>query len=470
MPPDERDSARARAALLFGAAAAAGVGLGWGFTVDDALVSARVARHLALGLGHRFNPAGPSVDCVTPLGFAHLLAPLAGGSTWQTLTHSSLVGAAAWVLAAAQLGRLCAQRCQGWRLWLLAAALASHLPLGAWAASGMETPFVMALGVLALTPGALGDGAAGLAAAWRPELGPWALVLACGRAIARRAPPAGWAGALGLALGPPLAMALVRELAFGDPAPLAVYAKPSDLEHGLRYAFGAVLLSGPPLLLVARRSWRALPRHEQALAAALAAHAFVLVGVGGDWMPFWRLSLPALPGVWLLGATLLGATGAAASLARGLAVLACAGLLQVARGPAAREVRAERARLVAGLPPLLAGARRVATLDVGWVGAAGEHEVVDLAGVTDPEVAYLPGGHTSKRLPVDFLERREVEALVVLAEETGDGPPRPARQVEQRLMTLRGAARFELAGSLALDARQRYLVLRRRDPAEGAPP
>jgi len=143
--------------------------------------------------------------------------------------------------------------------------------------------------------------------------------------------------------------------------------------------------------------------------------------------------------------------------------------------------------------PLLAGAKRVASLDVGWVGAAGDYDVIDLAGVTDPEVAYLPGGHTSKRLPADFLERRGVDALVLLANVdagagrasadsdavgtpalagspvagTGPAPLDYARQVEQRLMGLRGAAGFAPVGILPLNPRQAYVVLRR--PPETAP-
>jgi hypothetical protein len=460
------------AAGVFGAAAALGVASGWGFSVDDALISARVAHHLATGLGYRFNASGPSVDCVTPLGWAYLLATLAEGSAWQALTRASVGGAALWVLATAQLGRLCAARCRGWRLGLLALSLASCLPLGAWACSGMETPVVMALGVLALSPGAGGALCAGLAAAWRPELAPWALTLALGGAILRRAALGGRAAALALALGPALVVAVLRQRLFGHPAPLAVFAKPSDLEHGLRYAFGAALLSGPPYWLAAWRGWRELPRELWAVVAALAVHLVVLVGVGGDWMPFWRLALPVFPGVFLVGAALLGANGAGTrpgwSALRLVPVLGCALLLHVAQGSATRAVRADRARLMAELAPLAAGARRVATLDVGWVGAGDARDIVDLAGVTDPEVAYLPGGHTSKRLPPDFLQRRGVDALVLLANEpSAESGPRYARQVEQRALALRGAERFVPVGRIALNPTQSYRVLRL--PAGEAP-
>jgi hypothetical protein len=460
--PDQ-PSGRWVAAGVFAASAAIGVTSGWGFSVDDALISARVAHHLANGLGYRFNPSGAIVDCVTPLGWAEVLSVFATGSTWQTLTRASLLGAAAWLLAAARLGSLCAEHCSRWRLGLLALALATCLPLGAWASSGMETPLVMALGVLALAPGTASALCAGAAAAWRPELAPWAMTLALGRAISRRATLREQALALVLSLGPPLLVAVLRQQIFGHPAPLAVFAKPSDLEHGLHYTLGAVLLSGPPYLLAAWRGWRGLPRELWAVVAALAVHAFVLLGVGGDWMPFWRLALPVLPGSFLVGAALLGSAGAGAAL-RFIPVFACALLLHVAQGSATRAVRADRARLMKELTPLLGGAARVATLDVGWVGAVADSEIVDLAGVTDPEVAYLPGGHTSKRLPPDFLERRRVDVLVLLADEpSSDASPRFARQVEQRVSSLRGADRFTPVGRITLNPRQSYRVLRRSD-------
>jgi hypothetical protein len=455
--------ARRVGALAFAAAALVGVALAWGFSVDDALISGRVAHHLANGLGYRFNPTGARVDCVTPLGWAPLLAPLALGTPWQAITRASVGGAALWIMAAGWLGRRCAAECTGWRLGALALVLATCLPLGAWASSGMETALVMALATFALAPTRWGAACAGLAAAWRPELVPWALALALGQAIARGAPSSERLLSLALALTPALLVALCRQALFGHPAPLAVFAKPSDMAHGLRYALGSALLAGPPYLLLAGRSWRAVPRSHVALALALGVHWVVLAGVGGDWMPFWRLAMPAIPGVLLLGSALLGVTPSRLWAARFVPVFACAALLHAAQGKATRAVRSERARLIAELPPLLGGARRVASLDVGWVGAAGDYEVIDLAGVTDPEVAYLSGGHTSKRLPPDFLVRHDVDALVLLRERPPGGRAANgyARQVENRVLTLRGADELQVVGELLLDSAQSYVVLRR---------
>lgn len=474
----------AGAAILFALAALCGVASAWGFSVDDALISARVAHHLAEGMGYRFNVDGPIVDAVTPLGWAYLLALGAKQSTWQGLTVASIGGAAVWTLAAAWLGRACQQLCPGWFCAGLALALASCLPLGAWAVSGMETGLVMALGVGALGQSAFGAACVGLAAALRPELIPWALTLALGGAIARRESLSRCGLALSLGLGPALLVAVVRASVFGRPAPLAVFAKPSDLGHGLSYLFGLSLLSGLPYLLVAGRAWRSLSRSHVVLVTALAVHSLVLVGIGGDWMPFWRLGMPVLPGVLLLGAALAGQSSRIACAARLAGVLACAALLHSAKGADARGVRSQRARLIAAAQPLLAGAARIASVDIGWLGAAGEQHIVDLAGVTDEEVAYLPGGHTSKRLPNDFLERRDVDALVLLlasvpepAGVRASGAPaaderldalRAERSVEQRVLGLRGARRFSPVGRIALTAHQDYIVLRRQ-AAGGSP-
>jgi hypothetical protein len=77
------------------------------------------------------------------------------------------------------------------------------------------------------------------------------------------------------------------------------------------------------------------------------------------------------------------------------------------------------------------GASRVATLDVGWVGAAlPGAEIVDLAGVTDPEIAALPGGHTSKRVDAAMLLARRVVHVLLYRPAEGGGF---GRVVEVRL-------------------------------------
>src|SRR5260221_4144232 len=241
-PPAPPTPSAARG-MLGGLAGAGAVGIAmawlWGFTVDDALISCRVAWHLSRGIGYRFNTSGPVVDAVTPLGFANLLAPFARSGPLAALTFSKWLGAVVVALGACSLGRRILQRTFAAYGGALLLCLAVTAPLAAWAVSGMETGLVTGLAVGALGGGALADVSAALAAALRPELAPWCACVRLGFRL--------HAGAsLGRALGSPAlvlaAVALVgalRALLFGRAAPLAVFAKPSDLAHGASYALHA---------------------------------------------------------------------------------------------------------------------------------------------------------------------------------------------------------------------------------------
>src|SRR5580704_10237054 len=94
--PSDIDSRGRAARLLPGAALGAACALlpalfVWGFTVDDALIPVRYARHFAEGHGYRFDVGGPSTDGVTPLPWAFLLAPLArSGAPLDVLFRAKL--------------------------------------------------------------------------------------------------------------------------------------------------------------------------------------------------------------------------------------------------------------------------------------------------------------------------------------------------------------------------------------------
>lgn len=435
----------------------------WGFTVDDALIPARVAAHLRQGLGPRFNPGGALTDAVTPLGFAHWIAAWASlvraePSLFGSLAVARGTGLLAWLGAAGLLGADLVQVARGRRGTLALGALAvgafgllGCVPLGAWAGSGLETPWVALCCTWAARPRRGASLAAGLAAAWRPELLPWALVLIVartffevreGNAVAESG-RSGYAvggarGALGRLLpalaaciGPALVVASVRQLWFGRPTPLSAVAKAPDLDHGLIYCLGVLVFSGPWWLLVSRWTWRVArdePGTWGALAAALGVHLAALIVAGGDWMPFYRLAVPVLPSVLLLGVAVAGAAlgeggtrrgsrwGPWAAGLRGALALSAGLLLLVGRGEDARRVLERRLEVVAAARPLLAG-RTVAAVDVGWVAGASGGDVLDLAGVTEPRVAALPGGHTTKRVSGALLVERGVDALVLLAQQ-----------------------------------------------------
>lgn len=426
----------------------------WGFTVDDALITARVASQLARGNGYRFNPDGPVVDAVTPLGFAYLLAPFASSGPLAGLAAAKWLGAGLVFVAVFGLGRRILQRTSAAYGVALLLCLAVTAPVAAWSVAGMETGLVTALAIAALGRGSSADVAAALAAALRPELSPWCACLRFGLRLEAGATLPRAAGSAGLVLGAVALVGAVRTVAFGRAAPLAVFAKPSDLAHGIFYAQHAFVQTGLPLLLLAPVClWRGAKR-ARVIALSGLVHFGALVLAGGDWMSLYRLAVPVLPSFVLGAAELWRVAPAWASWLR----VGCAGAMSLyllsAVGGAARGVGPDRERLIESAREPLAGARAVAALDVGWVGAAFDGKVVDLAGVTDESVAMLPGGHTSKRVSDALLRSRDVDALVLLDE------PRQ-REVERRVLQLPAVEGFRVVATLPFDAgRQRYVVLR----------
>ncbi|XXX81954.1 hypothetical protein WMF30_24655 [Sorangium sp. So ce134] len=464
-----------------------------GFTVDDALITARYAHHLALGLGYRFNAAGPVTDGVTPLGWAFALAPFAAGGPLAALAAAKALGVAAWALAAGALA-LAIDRASGRPARFAALALVpASAPLGAWAAAGMETGVVAALGALSVALPALGwalagAACAGAAAALRPELLPFALVVALAAQAAPRGDGVGGAGgapprpdrpawaralaALALAGLPFVAVALTRLAVFGRAAPLAALAKAPDAALGARYALACFLLTGP-VALVAPVAWRALPAWPRGLLAAVGVHFLAIAAAGGDWMPLSRLAVPALPAAVLAAAHVASVADARATALRIALALAGQLFVTIRVGPTAARVSGDRLRVVEELRGALAGAEVVAALDVGWLGAATGATLVDLAGVTDPAIAALPGGHTTKRIPAALLDARGVDALVLLLAE-GQALASPwtasrfARGVEQHLARLPGAGDAFAPAAVSGVPHLRYVVLRRRAGDEGA--
>jgi hypothetical protein len=254
-------------------------------------------------------------------------------------------------------------------------------------------------------------------------------------------------------------------------------AKPGELREGMAYAAVASVVTVVPVLVLAPL---ALLRTPVALAIVVAAlfHAGALVVAGGDWMPFARLMVPVIPG--LVWAAILACERArpAATAARAIAASALGVALVVgSRGIVedGRGVMADRSALIASARPLLKGASRVAGLDIGWLGAATEADIVDLAGLTDPEIAALPGGHTSKRVDAAILLSRNPDALLLYAPRglpgglSSWGRATYPRVVEARLAADESiAARFEPSAWLPLGTRGAgYVLLRAAGPRSG---
>lgn len=436
----------------------------WGFSVDDALITARVATHLNAGLGHRFNPQGPVVDAVTPLGWEYLLAPFAG-TTWQALEVARWVSLAAWLSTAALIGAMTARAGQSrWR-WGALVVLALSTPLAAWGTAGMETACVALLVTVGLLRHPLALLAPGIAAAWRPELLPFALVWSLGSALAGgglKHPGRLLAAGASLVL-PSLIVGVCRFLMFGSVAPLASAAKPPDPVLGAVYAGACVVLGGASWLVLPPRALLADPR-QRALSAALLAHILALVMAGGDWMPFLRLFVPVLPAMLVLGASVLDAQRGFGAAVRVMAAVASSLTLLLWRGPAAPHIVEQRRELGAQLQLWVQPSDVVVSPDVGWVGAAHSGTVVDPAGVTDASVAYRPGGHLQKRLGPGFLSQRRATHVLVLRPlgEPMDGweHGRFSRAIDYRLA--RQAADLGLVPRTRLEvsrSSQEYLLL-----------
>lgn len=461
-----------------------------GFTVDDALISARYAAHLARGLGYRFNEGGPVTDGVTPLGWPYLLAPFASGGPLAALAAAKILGVLTWALAAAILA-LAIDRAGGpaapptkagppsssraatrQRTARFAALLliAMSAPLGAWSVAGMETGLVIALAALGVALRQLehpraGAGCAGLAAALRPELVPWALVIGAAPSPGRPIGDRTLLARLVAAALPAGLCAAVRLVAFGKLVPLSVLAKPSSPELGARYALACFLLTGPVVLL-APFAFRRLDGFARGLVLSVGVHFVAIAFAGGDWMPLSRLAAPVLPAVALAAAHLAAAADLRATAAR--LVLALGGeIFQLVRvGPSAAGAFAERLQVIDELRAPLASARVVAALDIGWLGAASSASIVDLAGLTDPAIAALPGGHTSKPIPVGLLDARKVDTIVVLLK---DGEPLAVPWTESffaRIVELRIASIPHIDEAFRPVAEShaphlRYVVLRR---------
>ncbi len=600
-------------AVAFGVAALVPALVFRGFMVDDALITARYAAHLAAGEGYRLNAGGPVTDGVTPLGFAFLLAPFARGGPLAALAAAKGArdprvdpgergprprGAArdrrgsrpcgarrsgiieAWprrrgrdrkrgrpagsvAIATMERGRIgvaIAERDLGLRgrtgsrgLGVAAAmvpfvVIATSAPLGAWAASGLETGIVAALGALAVALPFLrwplaGMACAGIAAGLRPELLPWAAMLGIGCWFAARSPsqhgersssrwpvsltlagrprfprerregadpegPADRAGAsmdvgvraeeappqraddrvtkkLGeeafrarlwiaplLVVAPFGVVALVRLAVFGRPAPLSIFAKAPDARLGLYYAVACALLAGP-VVIAAPWAFLRLPRFERAVVASVVVHLVAIGLAGGDWMPLSRLLVPVLPSIAMAGLLLAQRAALPATFVRVALAVAGQTFVLVHVGPTAARVGADRMRVIEELRPALLGSHAIASLDIGWVGASTDAALVDLAGVTDPRIAALPGGHTTKQIPVGLLDARGVDTLVLLlAPGARVAEPwtrsRFARGVEAWIATTPGVGDTYAPVAESSLPHLRYVVLRRG--GSSAPP
>jgi arabinofuranosyltransferase len=339
-----RDDSKERGGLLFAVLVVAGFGFlavstldTLNLAVDDVFISFRYAENLVRGLGLVFN-AGERVEGYSnPMwtlmlaGFARLGFTQRAGD-FALLVPAKLAGAAFGLatfavlcLYVARLRRRVEWGGYGPLLGLAPLALGASYSFGLWGVSGMETPqcafFVTAALFVMLETlrrfddqrevtvgGAIAAGVLfGLACLTRPEpifVGGFAVtafVLLGPRELRRLVVIA--AIPVIVIYGASLAWRLGY---YGALLPNSVVAKTGGGLHsgilGLKYAFGALFatvgylglgLFTMPSLVRERSEWTFL---------ACFAGGYVLFAVasGGDWMPGYRLLVPALPALVLV--------------------------------------------------------------------------------------------------------------------------------------------------------------------------
>lgn len=457
-----------------------------GFTVDDAWIPARYAAHLAGGLGYVFNAGGPSTDGVTPLLWAPMLAIVSGADVQKAWAAARVIGAAGVMISILAVGKYAydlngEEEKKPWRFVPLVGLLLSA-PLAAWAVGGLETGVATCLATFAVVSPSKNLGGsiagalcAGLAATFRPEMIVFAAIIGLARAFevtdAQRPVP------VLFSIGPWLGCWWYRLEHFGRGAPLALLAKPSDLSHGVAYAVAGTILAGGPILIAAPKVLAAPSlSHQRWTAIACFGHVFAILAAGGDWMPLSRLFVPIIPAMVVLAIDVANRAAPWATVAR--AVLASGAMLYAwARvGHDAAGVVETRSTLLQSASEILGTRRAIAALDVGWVGATTESPIVDLAGLTDPEIAALPGGHTSKQVPATLLDARRVDTMVFLRaprdpndqSHREDGGPF-ARQVEERIATDPWVKEHFETGAILRSFPLTYVVLTKKREARALP-
>lgn len=431
----------------------------WGFSVDDAWIVRRVVEVGKVTGIFTLNPGPTRVDAVTPLGFAELVGLVSNWTGLESFDAARTLGAVGWLAAWGLVGSRLGQTARSLWSWTLASVGAMvGLTGGAWASSGLETglvTFCLTWGMISPKGRWFESFGAGMAAAWRPEL----LIVGSvdlffkdqrvRRAIAF--------------LGPSLVIVALRAQLFGSALPLSALAKPSDPETGLLYTWNAFVLSAVPWLLLP--ALRERNRRAGVIVTTVLAHSLALTLAGGDWMPLFRLLVPLLPWMGFMAAN-VQASRTLAIVSIVLSLSNAGWLFYHFHSDATRVVETRRGWIERGRP-LLDGARKIAAVDLGWVGAASSAPLVDLSGVANRDVARLPGGHTSHRVPSAYLDAQAVDTWILRVKGTPETTSpiedlRAVYAVDHRLLRDARVLGFQIVGTVPIERTgSAYVVLRR---------
>jgi hypothetical protein len=271
----------------------------------------------------------------------------------------------------------------------------------------------------------------------------------------------------------------------GHLLPLSWHAKAGSVRDGFEYSARALpILTGGFGALLAVAGARLGQGRDRARAASLLVHVICVTLAGGDWMPGFRLFVPMLPQYAQLAA--VGAERVWRSHARGRRLMLRRALTAVALGfacgvplldlalriPEWRAAGEARERVGVEIATRLRHeSQRVALVDIGFLGYASGCDVIDLAGITDPAVAAMPGGHLDKHIPSTWLAARAPDSVLLHS----SVPPLAAE--DGRLLALRGypvemriarspwlQREFRVAALYSYAPGYNYVLLRRLHP------
>jgi len=458
----------------------------WPQINDDAFITFRYSKFLALGRGPYFN-LGEHVE-----GYTNPLLMLAMSAWLAVFGDASVVAAAKVIGVGAGIATLSFTwlLCRGWLLripgfassasvlaWLGPALVATQAEFALNSTTGLETT-LFAAGIaagLSLVPYAEDTNrwrGAGLAfamvVATRPE---GAAVVGCvllarlvGGALGNAAARRRWLLDAGIAAGAIIALLSWRFVAYdGEWLPNTYYAKLGGMtgrSTSLAYVTGLLgrhlawvgWIPIPLAFVLASRDLR------RAMLPAVCVAVFGVTAIfltGPDWMPGYRLLVPYLP---LWGAlSALGVFLAAKSLGFRPLTVGTTLLLAIIAGlfawqlPALTSYRRDLVIRARGfheghiaLADWLRGRSRpgetAALMDIGIVGyRCIDLNILDLTGLTDRTIARAPGGFLKKIYPLSYVLDRRPETVVVVYTGPEDLPTDrpvtlvPWTEIERRL-------------------------------------
>jgi hypothetical protein len=416
--------------------------------LDDDYIIYRYARNLSEGHGLVFN-LGERVE-----GFTTPLWTLLCALGIELGIDPAVLSQALGVLAVAVAAFAVAETWRAWwpqSRWPVPALLVALCPSLAYhAAVGLGTTLLAALLALWLwrygcalragRPAASAAAFVGIACLARAEAVLFAvpfLAFELGRLRSRESATAersrALIGEIALALAPLAAWTVFRAIYFRHGLPITYYAKrlplSDDLGYGLAYLRDATLGAGVGacacvVLLGLWKGGASLDRAWKAAAIGFLLHTAYVVLVGGDYMPFHRFFVPALPiGLLLATHALYGwiRVRPRACTATAIGAIALMQWTQMRRSELAElyaQLDARWIEIGKTLRNTAAASTSIALEPVGAIGYFSRLPIVDMLGMTndalwkvDPDVTIPDKGH--HRHDVDWVLSQKPDVILV---------------------------------------------------------